>query len=129
MPDLRTVPGLQSERLLHVLADYSLVRIVTHDNPDPDAMAAGWGLYTLFQERLDCPIELVGGGAIVRAENRHLVDLLNPPLQIVDQLDDDPKAATVLVDCMLGLEQSSGDSKFAHAGGDHRPPLRRNAAR
>jgi nanoRNase/pAp phosphatase (c-di-AMP/oligoRNAs hydrolase) len=102
MPDLRTVPGLQSERLLHVLADYSLVRIVTHDNPDPDAMAAGWGLYALFQERLDCPIELVGGGAVVRAENRHLVDLLNPPLQIVDRLDDDPKAATVLVDCTLG---------------------------
>ena len=46
----------------------------------PDAMAAGWGLIRLFQERLDCPVELVGGGAIVRAENRHLVDLLNPPL-------------------------------------------------
>ncbi|HUE15469.1 MAG TPA: DHH family phosphoesterase [Planctomycetaceae bacterium] len=102
MPDLRTVPGLQSERLLHVLADYSVVRIVTHDNPDPDAMAAGWGLYTLFQERLDCPVELVGGGAIVRAENRHMVDLLNPPLHIVDKLDDDANAATVLVDCTQG---------------------------
>lgn len=102
MPDLRTRPGLQSERLLNVLADFGLVRIVTHDNPDPDAMAAGWGLYTLFQERLDCPVELVGGGAIVRAENRHLVDLLNPPLQIVDKLNDDGKSATVLVDCTLG---------------------------
>jgi nanoRNase/pAp phosphatase (c-di-AMP/oligoRNAs hydrolase) len=85
-----------------VLADYSVVRIVTHDNPDPDAMAAGWGLYTLFQERLDCPVELVGGGAIVRAENRHMVDLLNPPLHIVDKLDDEANAATVLVDCTLG---------------------------
>jgi nanoRNase/pAp phosphatase (c-di-AMP/oligoRNAs hydrolase) len=102
MPDLRTVPGLQSERLLHVLADYSLVRIVTHDNPDPDAMAAGWGLHTLFQERLDCPVELVGGGAIVRAENRHMVDLLNPPIHIVDKLDDDERTATILVDCALG---------------------------
>lgn len=102
MPDLQTVPGLQSERLLRVLSDYSLVRIVTHDNPDPDAMAAGWGLYTLFQERLECPVELVGGGAIVRAENRHLVDLLNPPLHIVDKLDDDVRAAIVLVDCGLG---------------------------
>jgi nanoRNase/pAp phosphatase (c-di-AMP/oligoRNAs hydrolase) len=102
MPDLKTVPGLCSERLLHVLSDYSLVRIVTHDNPDPDAMAAGWGLYTLFQERLDCPVELVGGGAIVRAENRHMVDLLNPPLQIVDKLGDDEKTANILVDCGLG---------------------------
>jgi nanoRNase/pAp phosphatase (c-di-AMP/oligoRNAs hydrolase) len=102
MPDLRTVPGLQSERLLQALADYSAVRIVTHDNPDPDAIAAGWGLYTLLQDRLDCPIELIGGGAIVRAENRHLVDLLNPPLQIVDKLEHDPKTAIVLVDCGVG---------------------------
>jgi nanoRNase/pAp phosphatase (c-di-AMP/oligoRNAs hydrolase) len=102
MPDLKTVPGLHSERLLRALSDYSLVRIVTHDNPDPDAMAAGWGLYTLFQERLDCPVELVGGGAIVRAENRHLVDLLNPPLQIVEKLDDDESTANILVDCGLG---------------------------
>ncbi len=102
MPDLKTVPGLHSERLLRVLSDYSLVRIVTHDNPDPDAMAAGWGLYTLFQERLDCPVELVGGGAIVRAENRHLVDLLNPPLQIVEQLDNVETTAHILVDCGLG---------------------------
>jgi nanoRNase/pAp phosphatase (c-di-AMP/oligoRNAs hydrolase) len=102
MPDLKTVPGLHSERLLRVLSDYSLVRIVTHDNPDPDAMAAGWGLYTLFQERLDCPVELVGGGAIVRAENRHLVDLLNPPLQIVERLDNDETTAHILVDCGLG---------------------------
>jgi nanoRNase/pAp phosphatase (c-di-AMP/oligoRNAs hydrolase) len=102
MPDLKIVPGLQSERLLYALADYSLVRIVTHDNPDPDAMAAGWGLYTLFQERLDCPVELVGGGSIVRAENRHLVDLLNPPLQMVDKLEHDAMTANVLVDCGLG---------------------------
>jgi nanoRNase/pAp phosphatase (c-di-AMP/oligoRNAs hydrolase) len=102
MPDLRTVPGLQSERLLEVLSNYSVVRIVTHDNPDPDAMAAGWGLYALFQERLDCPVELVGGGAIVRAENRHMVELLNPPLHIVDKLDDDVNTATILVDCSLG---------------------------
>ena len=102
MTDLKTAPGLQSERLLQVLSDYSLIRIVTHDNPDPDAMAAGWGLYLLLRERLDCPVELVGGGAIVRAENRHMVELLNPPLQIVDKLDDVPNAATILVDCALG---------------------------
>jgi len=65
-------------------------------------MAAGWGLYTLFQERLDCPVELVGGGAIVRAENRHMVELLNPPLHIVDKLEDDANTATILVDCTLG---------------------------
>ena len=102
MPNLRTVPGLQSERLLNVLSKYPSVRIVTHDNPDPDAMASGWGLATLLEERLDCPVELVGGGAIIRAENRHMVELLDPPIHIVEKLDDDPNVATILVDCALG---------------------------
>jgi nanoRNase/pAp phosphatase (c-di-AMP/oligoRNAs hydrolase) len=102
MSDLKTLANLQSERFLSALSNYSAVRIVTHDNPDPDAIAAGWGLHTLVRQRLDCPVELVGGGAIVRAENRHLVELLNPPIQIVNELVPDPHTAAVLVDCGLG---------------------------
>src|SRR5580704_5054632 len=101
-PQLTIAPSLQSERLLRILAPYSAIRIVTHDNPDPDAIAAGWGLHRLFTEHFDRPIEFVAGGAIVRAENRHLVELLNPPLRIVDRLAEDPDTATVLVDCGLG---------------------------
>src|SRR5580692_3889281 len=101
-PEITIAPSLQSERLLRVLAPYSSIRIVTHDNPDPDAIAAGWGLHRLFTEHFDRPIEFVAGGAIVRAENRHMVELLNPPLRIVDRLAEDPDTATVLVDCGLG---------------------------
>jgi nanoRNase/pAp phosphatase (c-di-AMP/oligoRNAs hydrolase) len=99
---LTIAPDLQSERLLKILAPYSVLRIVTHDNPDPDAIAAGWGLHRLLSEHFDRPIEFVAGGAIVRAENRHLVELLNPPLRMVDRLADEPETATVLVDCGLG---------------------------
>lgn len=102
LPHLTSAPELQSERLLKALAPYSAIRIVTHDNPDPDAIAAGWGLHRLFTEHLDRPIEFVAGGAIVRAENRHLVELLDPPLRIVDRLSEDSDTATVLVDCGLG---------------------------
>jgi nanoRNase/pAp phosphatase (c-di-AMP/oligoRNAs hydrolase) len=101
-PEITIAPSLQSERLLKVLAPYSNLRIVTHDNPDPDAIAAGWGLYRLFEEHFDRRVEFVAGGAIVRAENRHLVELLNPPLRIVDRLAEDPETATILVDCGLG---------------------------
>jgi nanoRNase/pAp phosphatase (c-di-AMP/oligoRNAs hydrolase) len=101
-PSPQSSTGLQSERLLRVLTPYSAIRIVTHDNPDPDAIAAGWGLHRLFEEHFDRPIEFVAGGAIVRAENRHLVELLSPPLRIVDRLAEDPQTATVLVDCGLG---------------------------
>jgi nanoRNase/pAp phosphatase (c-di-AMP/oligoRNAs hydrolase) len=126
MPDLKTAPSLQSERLLQALADYTVVRIVTHDNPDPDAMAAGWGLYTLFQHRLDAEVDLVAGGGIVRAENRRMVELLNPPIRMVDEITDDPHAAIVLVDCGFGTSNQLATRDHLHpvavidhhAGGD-----------
>jgi nanoRNase/pAp phosphatase (c-di-AMP/oligoRNAs hydrolase) len=114
MPELTTALSLQSERLLKILAPYSALRIVTHDNPDPDAIAAGWGLYRLFAEHFDKPIEFVAGGAIVRAENRHMVELLDPPLQIVDSLAEDPDTAIVLVDCGLGTSNHLATRERLH---------------
>jgi nanoRNase/pAp phosphatase (c-di-AMP/oligoRNAs hydrolase) len=73
-----------------------------HDNPDPDAIAAGWALTVLIHERLQKPVKLVGGGAIVRAENLHMVELLNPPIELIDELNVDDAVAVVLVDCNLG---------------------------
>jgi nanoRNase/pAp phosphatase (c-di-AMP/oligoRNAs hydrolase) len=70
-----------------------------HDNPDPDAIASGWGVQILIQEKLEIPVRLVGGGAIVRAENRHMVDLLAPPIELVSHVDFDAGTAAVLVDC------------------------------
>jgi len=91
-----------SQRLLDALRGHSEVLIVMHDNPDPDAIAAGWGVYKLVQEKLRVPVRLLGGGAIVRAENRLMVELLRPPLELVDELPPVSEAAVVLVDC--GLE-------------------------
>ncbi len=73
-----------------------------HDNPDPDAIAAGWALMVLIQERLGKPVQLVGGGAIVRAENLHMVELLTPPLELLDEVPADRDTAVVLVDCNPG---------------------------
>ncbi len=114
MPELTAALSLQSERLLKALAPYSALRIVTHDNPDPDAIAAGWGLYRLFAEHFDKPIEFVAGGAIVRAENRHLVDLLDPPLRIVNGLAEDSDTAIVLVDCGLGTSNHLATRERLH---------------
>lgn len=91
-----------SERLLGVLADYEEFLIVMHDNPDPDAIAGGWTLHCLIAERMRRPVRLVGGGAIVRAENRYLVELLSPPIELVSELDATEKTATILVDCGIG---------------------------
>lgn len=95
---------LQSERFLEALADYDRFVIVMHDNPDPDAIATGWALRCLIEEKLNAPVRLIGGGAIVRAENRQMVDLLGPPIQLVMSIDHD-QAALILVDC--GLSSSN----------------------
>jgi nanoRNase/pAp phosphatase (c-di-AMP/oligoRNAs hydrolase) len=88
-----------------VLADFDRFLIVTHDNPDPDAITTGWGIYVLIEEKLRRPVRLIGGGAIVRAENRHMVDLLGPPIELIDDLVIPEGTATILVDC--GLDASN----------------------
>ena len=61
-------PATPSDRLLKVLEDYERVLVVAHDNPDPDAIATGWAVLCLVEERLSKPVKLIGSGAIVRAE-------------------------------------------------------------
>ncbi len=88
----------RSERLLKALAGRQ-VAIVTHDNPDPDAIASGWALAALLRKMQGQSARLLGRGAIVRAENLHMLRLLHPPLELVEELPDD-QTAIVLVDCL-----------------------------
>jgi nanoRNase/pAp phosphatase (c-di-AMP/oligoRNAs hydrolase) len=89
----------KSDQLLLALSDYDRFTIVMHDNPDPDAISSGWGISKLIETKLRRPVELIGGGAIVRAENRHMVELLSPPIKLVDEIRIDEGAAVLLVDC------------------------------
>ncbi len=100
----RPAPRRRSDGLLAALDAAASVVIVTHDNPDPDAIAAGWALLEVIRARCDRPARLVGGGAIVRAENRHFVKLLKPPIELVTELPPPKTAAAVLVDCSLIAE-------------------------
>ena len=102
MSSVRTKSMMPSQRLLNVLADFEQYLVVMHDNPDPDVIAAGWSLLTLLEERFHKPVRLVGSGAIVRAENRHMVEILNPPIELVSEITADNSTATILVDCGLG---------------------------
>lgn len=91
----------RSGRLLGVLAKFERVFVLTHDNPDPDAIASGWALFCLIQQRLQKPVRLLGGGDIVRAENRYMMKLLRPPLELVREVPCGPGTAVVLVDSGL----------------------------
>lgn len=89
----------RSDRLLSVLDEYRSTVIIMHNNPDPDAMAAGWALLMIISRQLKKPVRLLGRGPILRAENRQFVKLLQPPIELVDEIHLDATSATVLVDC------------------------------
>ena len=90
----------RSDELLDLLSNYSAAVVVCHDYPDPDAIAAGWAIRQLAVEKLRIPTRLVARGQILRPENRCLMGLLRPPLELVRGEAEVPgDAATVLVDC------------------------------
>ncbi len=74
------------------------VLILTHDNPDPDAIASAWGLSYLIKKKLGLPSTIVYSGLIGRAENRALVKLLKIPLVRFDAHTFDHDHSIVMVD-------------------------------
>jgi nanoRNase/pAp phosphatase (c-di-AMP/oligoRNAs hydrolase) len=130
----------RSDHFLETVDKYNEVLMVTHDNPDPDAIGAGWALVELVKKKLQKPARLVAGGAVIRAENLYLVRVLEPPIELVDRLRYTKETAIVLVDCNLRAdnhlleggniqptavidhhEYSAADRKLAHF--DIRPNL------
>ena len=63
------------------------VLILTHNNPDPDAIAAGWALKYLIRKKWKATAELAYGGLIARAENRALVRQLDIDIKPLDSVD------------------------------------------
>ncbi|MCO5190382.1 MAG: phosphoesterase, partial [Anaerolineae bacterium] len=55
---------------LRVTAGNGPVLILTHDNPDPDALASGKALATLLLAAWNIPSQLTYCGLIQRPENR-----------------------------------------------------------
>jgi nanoRNase/pAp phosphatase (c-di-AMP/oligoRNAs hydrolase) len=89
----------RSERFLAALAPCSSVVLVSHVNPDPDALASMLGLEALIADRLPGkPVTLTVDGMIARAENQAMVDLLQIPLVPVDRALTVPGSAVVMVD-------------------------------
>jgi len=92
------------------------VVVVTHDNPDPDAIASAWGFVYLFERVLKVPAGIVAGGAVTRAENRRMVELLDPPMDIVDdgfELEDDCEIVVVDTQNPARLEWLDRDTQLA----------------
>ena len=119
----------RGERFLETLAGAPEAIVLTHSTPDPDAIASGWGLCVLIEEKLSVPVQLVAGGLISRAENRALVRLLKPPLELVgDDWAPSEAAALVVVDTAFLPRLPGLPTGQVAAVIDHHAPVKGQAA-
>ncbi|HEX3698412.1 MAG TPA: DHH family phosphoesterase [Polyangia bacterium] len=97
-----TVPAVSEpfhlEQALARLQGRKSALIYMHDNPDPDALAAGLGLQYLLDHELGTVTTLAHGGIVGRAQNRAMVDNLHINLTPVESVDPDGFDAIALVD-------------------------------
>jgi nanoRNase/pAp phosphatase (c-di-AMP/oligoRNAs hydrolase) len=88
--------------LLEATSRASRVIILTHDNPDPDAVASAAGLRALIKAKLDIPVVATFGGIIGRAENRSLMDVIGTDFERIEGFEFRPGDAFALVDAQPG---------------------------
>ena len=76
------------ERLaaLRAAAQPGPVLILTHANPDPDALASGAALKALLEQAWGIPARLGYNGLVARAENKAMLSRLTPAWEPVEQL-------------------------------------------
>ncbi len=86
------------EALPRLVRDAPAAVALTHDNPDPDAMASAAGVAYLVEALTDREMLLAYGGIIGRAENRALVRHLKLPMTPVSRLSVPEDAFWALVD-------------------------------
>ena len=114
-------PPFDLDRALAALAGRRSLLIYTHDNPDPDALAAALGLQRLAETELGVVATLTYGGIVGRAQNRAMVENLKMPLTPVERIDLGQFDTIALVDS----QPETGNNSLPHESPHrhrHRPP-------
>jgi nanoRNase/pAp phosphatase (c-di-AMP/oligoRNAs hydrolase) len=101
------------------------VLILTHDNPDPDAIASAWGLSYLLKKKLGLPSKIVYSGLIGRAENRALVRVLKIPLDRYENHTWDKDESIVMVDSQPYTRNNALPMDIVPDGNIDHHPLRK----
>jgi nanoRNase/pAp phosphatase (c-di-AMP/oligoRNAs hydrolase) len=121
------------ERLaqLRAAAGAGPVLILTHDNPDPDALASGKALATILQRAWNVPSRLVYSGLVDRAENRVVLKQLTPEWEHLETL---PGAETYAAAAMVDTQPGAGNNRLPPEQApaivfDHHHPIRENMAK
>jgi len=87
------------EKLLKVLNKSRPVAIVVHNNPDPDALACGFGLRAILKNKGYKRVKIYYDGLIGRAENQAMIKHLDIPLFKTKNMSSPESRQFVLVDC------------------------------
>jgi nanoRNase/pAp phosphatase (c-di-AMP/oligoRNAs hydrolase) len=110
----------RSERLLATLAPFSKVMLVSHVNPDPDALASMLGLKSLLAHCQPAKqVVLTVDGMIARAENRVMVESIPIPLEPVEGVPLTPSTAVVMVDSQPYTGRRASEAARPHVVIDH----------
>ncbi|MBI1852544.1 MAG: DHH family phosphoesterase [Planctomycetes bacterium] len=99
---------------MRLLEGRERILVLTHDNPDPDAIASSLGIERLVKARLRGKVDLAYGGIVGRAENNAMFQVLRVDAVPLSLLDLDMYQAFVLVDTQPGFGNNS-------LSGSHRP--------
>ena len=91
-------PPFDLAQALAGLSGRKSVLVYTHDNPDPDSLAAAVALGRLLEHELGAIVTLTHGGIVGRAQNRAMVETLRLPLVPAEGVEPDQFDAIGLVD-------------------------------
>lgn len=113
-------PERPSDRLLAVLAPSRRVVMVSHVNPDPDALASMLGLKALLAcTHPGVSVVMTVDGMIARAENRAMARLVPIPLVPVGRVAPGPGTAFVMVDSQPWTGRRASEAVTPTAVLDH----------
>ncbi len=85
------------------LEKYNPITIQCHDNPDADAIGAGFGLYTYFKSKgKDVQLIYSGRNSIHKANLKLMVEKLEIPIIYLEDVQQHIEGLLITVDCQYG---------------------------
>ncbi len=101
------------------LEQYNPITIQCHDNPDADAIASGYAMYTFFKEKgKDVSFIYSGRFEIQKSNLRLMIEKLNIPIEY-RQPGEPLKGLLIMVDCQYGTGNVTGFTADKVAVIDH----------
>ncbi len=95
------------DRLHEIIRGKRKVLIVTHNHPDPDALAAAFALKYLLQSKWKVGAIIASSGVVGRAENRAMIRHLKIDLRTLSEINLNNFRVVALVDTQPGAGNNS----------------------